>query len=94
MNEHQELIVEALKDHGMLCLDRVRSLEYLDTNTKAEMYETKLAKIDAAIEWVKAQRSEVKRLKDAIQLTIDENMDLADGDICTLIHLKRAIGMD
>lgn len=31
------------------------------------------------------------RLKSAMQRTINENLHLADGDVCTLIHLKRAL---
>lgn len=31
------------------------------------------------------------RLKNAMQRTINENLHLADGDVCTLIHLKRAL---
>lgn len=27
----------------------------------------------------------------AAQKTLEENMHLADGDVCTLIHLKRAV---
>ena len=36
---------------------------------------------------------EVSRLRAAIQQTLDENGHLADGEVCTLIVLKRAIGM-
>ena len=35
--------------------------------------------------------SEIKRLRAAIQQTLDENGHLADGDVCKLILLKRAI---
>lgn len=80
MNEHQLLIIDLLTEFA------------LDAQDWNKPYRKKAA--NAAIEWVNGQESEVKRLKDAIQLTIDENMDLADGDVCTLIHLKRAIGMD
>ncbi len=34
---------------------------------------------------------EYERLRDAAQRTIDENLHLADGDVCTLIRLKRAL---
>lgn len=34
---------------------------------------------------------EIDRLRAAITRTLEENLDLADGDDCTLIHLKRAI---
>lgn len=35
--------------------------------------------------------NEIERLRTAIQQTLDENGHLADGDICTLILLKRAL---
>lgn len=35
--------------------------------------------------------TEVRRLRAAIQQTLDENGHLADGDNCTLIVLKRAL---
>lgn len=34
---------------------------------------------------------EYERLRDAAQQTLDENMHLADGDVCTLLCLKRAL---
>jgi hypothetical protein len=34
------------------------------------------------------------RLAEAIRLTLMENLDLCDGDICTLKRLKDAIGFD
>lgn len=33
----------------------------------------------------------VSKLEDAIRKTIDDNLDLADGDNCTLIELKRVL---
>ena len=33
----------------------------------------------------------IERLETAILETIEENLHLADGDVCTLIKLKRAI---
>lgn len=38
--------------------------------------------------------SERDKLREAIRLTIMENLDLADGDVCTLKRLKDAIGFD
>lgn len=35
---------------------------------------------------------EIGRLRNAIKETLDENGHLADGDDCTLIKLKMAIG--
>ena len=34
---------------------------------------------------------ENERLENAIRETIEDNLDLADGDVCKLIKLKRAI---
>ena len=34
----------------------------------------------------------VSKLENAIRETLEDNLDLADGDNCTLIKLKRAIG--
>jgi len=34
---------------------------------------------------------ENERLRDAIRQTLDENEHLADGDVCTLIVIKRAL---
>jgi hypothetical protein len=34
------------------------------------------------------------RLEEAIRLTLMENLDLCDGDICTLKRLKDAIGFE
>ena len=36
----------------------------------------------------------IESLELAIRTTIDENLNLADGDICTLKRLKDAIGYD
>ncbi len=38
--------------------------------------------------------AEAERLTAAIVETIEDNLDLADGEICTLIKLKRAINYD
>lgn len=38
-----------------------------------------------------AYNAEIKRLRKAIQQTIEQNPHLADGDDCTLIKLKIAI---
>lgn len=52
----------------------------------------------AAITQLETERNnaiaEAERLKDAIKETIEENLDLADGENCTLIKLKRAISYD
>jgi hypothetical protein len=55
----------------------------------------KLQEAHAALEsqW-REQRAEIAKLKAAILQTLDENGHLADGDDCTLIHLKTAIGYE
>jgi len=42
---------------------------------------------------IEAMEVERDKFRAAIQKTIDENGHLADGDNCTLIELKRAIGV-
>lgn len=37
---------------------------------------------------------EIEKLETAIRETIEDNLHLADGDVCTLIKLKRAINWD
>jgi hypothetical protein len=39
-----------------------------------------------------AFKIEIRKLKAAIRETIEDNLHLADGENCTLIKLKRAIG--
>ena len=43
-------------------------------------------------ELMRLAADEIERLEAAILQTIEENLHLADGDVCTLIKLKRAIG--
>jgi len=45
-------------------------------------------------ERIVAVESERDELREAIRLTIMENLGLADGDVCTLKRLKDAIGFD
>ena len=49
-------------------------------------------------EWLdkdnKKLKIEVEKLKTAIRNTLNENLDLCDGDQCTLLELKRSIGFD
>lgn len=51
-----------------------------------------------AITQLKTERNNAicraEELESAIRKTIDDNLDLADGENCTLISLKRAIGYD
>jgi hypothetical protein len=37
---------------------------------------------------------EIECLRDAIWKTINENLHLCDGEQCTLIHLKKAVGCE
>lgn len=43
-------------------------------------------------EIIEAQLTELLKLRGAIRITIEENGHLADGENCTLSHLKKAIG--
>lgn len=49
-------------------------------------------------EWLdkdnKKLKAEVERLKTAIRNTLNANLDLCDGDQCTLLELKRSIDFD
>jgi hypothetical protein len=45
----------------------------------------------AAAARLEALEGEVERLMGAISKTVDENGHLADGDVCTLRHLTRAL---
>lgn len=48
-----------------------------------------------AIEWQDRDLlAEVELLRKAIKKTIEDNLHLADGDVCTLIELMRAINYD
>jgi hypothetical protein len=40
---------------------------------------------------IAAKDAEIARLRGAINITLEENGNLADGDNCTLIHLKQAL---
>jgi hypothetical protein len=55
----------------------------------------KLQEAHAALEsqW-REQRAEIARMRAAILQTLAENGHLADGDNCTLIRLKTAIGYE
>ena len=43
---------------------------------------------------IKAVTEQRDRLAEAIRLTLMDNLDLCDGDICTLKRLKDAVGFD
>ena len=40
---------------------------------------------------IKQLKEENRTLLEAIQMTLDENKHLADGEVCTLIRLKRVL---
>jgi hypothetical protein len=40
---------------------------------------------------IAAKDAEIASLREAINITLEENGNLADGDNCTLIHLKQAL---
>lgn len=46
----------------------------------------------AVIRRLARARRTIRRLRAAIRMTLDENRHLADGEDCTLINLKRALG--
>ena len=50
--------------------------------------------IDAVKTWKELEEAKerIKHLESAIRKTIDNNRHLADGDNCTLIDLKKALG--
>jgi hypothetical protein len=50
--------------------------------------------IDYASDQLATVTEQRDRLAEAIRLTLMENLDLCDGDICTLKRLKDAIGFD
>jgi hypothetical protein len=45
----------------------------------------------AALSEISRMATEHQKMRDAIEITLDENAHLADGDNCTLIRLKNAI---
>lgn len=47
--------------------------------------------LHAAMDLLRESEARERELLEACTRTINENLDLADGEVCTLIHLKRAI---
>lgn len=45
------------------------------------------------LEDIDTMQARIVELEKAILEVLDENGDLADGDVCTLIKLKRVIGL-
>ena len=50
--------------------------------------------IDSVKTWKELEEAKerIKHLESAIRKTLDDNRHLADGDNCTLIDLKKALG--
>ena len=59
------------------------------SNTRHQ-YDLRLKANDAAMKTCAALATENETLRQAIRETLEENAHLADGDVCTLIKLKRA----
>ena len=78
-------------------VERLRTETWSGFQTLAEDAANELENAQKRAEYWKAglaeANSEIDRLRAAIQQTLDENGHLADGDVCTLIVLKRAIEM-
>lgn len=45
------------------------------------------------LEDIDTMQARINELAKAILETLDDHGDLADGDVCTLIKLKRAVGL-
>jgi hypothetical protein len=58
---------------------------------QARIAEIRRVKLEHAGEAMEKRREQVKNLERAIHRTVAENLHLADGEVCTLIHLKRAL---
>lgn len=76
----------AYKDDKELCkwLSENSSGNYRISAYASERIETLALHLDNV-------QSECEKLETAIRETIEDNLHLADGEICTLIKLKRAI---
>lgn len=57
-------------------------------------YEQRIDKLKNGSDTAIWAAEEIERLREAIKKTIEDNLHLADGDVCTLIDLKRAINYD
>jgi hypothetical protein len=75
-------------DHGAINAERTESRGLRKAWVELDDNRQKLEK---ELQAVTEQRD---RLAEAIRLTLMENLDLCDGDICTLKRLKDAVGFD
>lgn len=57
-----------------------------------ELNDMPLVTVEQVLRFKKAALAEIQELRQAIKETLEENAHLADGDVCTLIKLKQAIG--
>jgi len=71
--------------HGVLCMPPEL---WQDTEMDKRQRYSRYLQASRRIE---DDEREIDRLRAAIQQTLDENGHLADGDICTLIMLKRVL---
>lgn len=74
--------------HGVAVQRHVRPWDDVCHDPKATTLERETALL---VEWNKTL-TELRRLESEVAATLNENAHLADGDNCTLIRLKRAIG--
>lgn len=76
-------VAKRLLRHGIEALTEISLLREClkKANEQTEHFER---------EWY-LRGDEIERLRAAIKQTLDENGHLSDGDVCTLIVLKRAI---
>lgn len=67
------------------------ALNFFDWKTGDTRYVTTTSCLLFAERWAEKEAERARRLQEAIERTIEENLHLADGDACTLIHLVRAL---
>jgi hypothetical protein len=97
--------MEDYKNHIIICGERVHvlPLSLFDDIASRKTSITSIEDLDdlapsIIAEWLdkdnKSLKLEIERLKTAIRNTLNENLDLCDGDQCTLLELKRSIDFD
>jgi hypothetical protein len=60
---------------------------------EAKEYRALKSLVETQEEVISRQRNQITDLTEAIRETLEDNANLADGDDCTLIKLKKAIGL-
>ena len=77
---------------GAVCRQLENELAAMTENYSNTLhkYDQRIEANDAAMKTCAALADENQTLKQAIRETLDENLHLADGEVCTLIKLKRA----